>query len=228
MSFNPGQYAKIDANQSDGKQYLSARIRAVAMAFLTINLTGPIRVLATGLDSPFMTAMKQMMTLYGLMNSLSDNSSGLAPSLTSPGQMAPYGMNQPFSWAQSAPWSQSMPWGQQMPWGQTSPWQQGFSNPSWPSASPDPTSGSRSLEGRWFGSNGALLAVRSGLARLYLSESEHQDFFVQVTARELLLRSAQNYQISTYEYAVRSNLLLLKNPQGVTLQFRRIAEPASR
>ena len=194
------------------------------MIFVTINLIVPNQAVATGTDTPFLTAMKQMMTLYGLMNSLTDSSAGWSSRLGSPGPMALYGMSQPFSWTQAAPWSQSLPWGPQMPWEQIAPWQHGLSNPTWPLASSAQTSRGHVLEGRWVGSNGALLAIKKGLARLYLSESEYQDFFVQVTARELLLRSAQTDHISTYEYAVRHDLLQLRNSQGVALQFRRIAK----
>ena len=220
---------------------MNACNRFFATALLATGLLLPDLGIAADSDSPFMSGMRQMMNLFGQMYRNSDSASALSSNPMSPRTMSPwslnttpYGMGQPYSWNQYAPWGQSMPWGQPMPWGQqsphgpTSPWTQSHPNGPWPPGFAGGDREDRALEGTWLGSNGAVLAVKNGLARLYVSEYEYEDFFVQTTAREVRLRSARDDQLSTYEYAVQGDRLALRNAQGVALAFRRFTASPDR
>lgn len=195
--------------------------------FLASSLAMSGQAIASDSNRTFVTMMQQMMTFFELLRRLSNNTAGLpsdrtTADLVNPWSIGtqPYDLNQPFSWAGPTSRPQIAPWQRSMPWDEPTLWPRGLAMPP---RSPLPDWRNNALVGNWLGSNGALFAVKNGLARLFYSEFEYQDFFVQTSASELALRSAKDNHISVYKYALQRDKLILKNQLGITLRFRRIA-----
>ena len=178
---------------------------------LAITLILPTTAPVAASESPFVSAMRQMMLFFTLMNGLSGSQEGLSN---------PYGMGMPpysmHQWPQQGyganPWSQAPIWQAQPFWGSAPP-----------TEVPTPaTQHLKKLQGRWFSGNGAMLAIREGLARLYFSTSEYQDYYVRANDTLITLRSSRDGSIGTYEYVLDELGLQLTNDTGGVITFRRM------
>ena len=187
----------------------------------------------------FADSMVKMMDRMGLLDRFQWNNTPSPPlgaggmgsamnPLNSMNPMNPMGavnpMNPMSGWGGGSPWSRlpsgtgANPWA--MP-GQA--WQYGRDalQPRRPTRN-DPAQ----LPGTWVSNEGAVLLVRDGLARLYLSKELHQDYYLKIQGDQLLLRDASSGAISRYEFAVQGDRLALRDKHGETLLFRRAARPS--
>lgn len=86
--------------------------------------------------------------------------------------------------------------------------------------------GSRSatgpLDGVWETESGAILMVRDGRARVYLSRDRFQDFELRLEGRILALRDRDFGAIRRYLYTADGDRMLMLDPEGSLLLLRRV------
>lgn len=140
----------------------------------------------------------------------------------------------PSGWADT--WSnpgQSFGWGggsfPGSPWGDfTSPWsQQGTPWQNWGQWAPGPGYGQgqeAALEGTWVAQTGAVMVIRQGLVRLYLSEDLSQDYELRVSGQQFMLRDVNTGQVGTYTYARLDDHMMLRDGGGNVMLLQRVQE----
>lgn len=151
------------------------------------------RAAAADTTHPMVDAMTRMMDSFGLLDRYRWNSTDSQPETLAPG-----------GWTQ---WPGTMPGGNWRGW--------------LPQAPADATHDSP-LEGAWQAENGAVLVVRQGLARLYVSRDRYQDFYVKLQGKLLLLREAKGGRVQHYDYAMQGGRLVLLDRDGNLILFRRL------
>ncbi len=79
------------------------------------------------------------------------------------------------------------------------------------------------LTGRWQGQSGAIMIIRQGLFRIFHSGNKFRDGRIMITdATHFELIDPQTGSVRYYEFAESQGRLILRNPSGSILLFRRI------
>jgi hypothetical protein len=130
--------------------------------------------------------------------------------------MNPSGWYSPWSdptqgWSGSgSPWNpQNTPW-QWQQWGQWAP-DTGFGYTQPPQ-----------LDGTWVANSGAVMVIRQGFVRLYLSEDLSQDYELKLSGQDFLLRDTRTGNISSYTYARLEDHMMLRDATGNVLLLQRM------
>jgi hypothetical protein len=82
-------------------------------------------------------------------------------------------------------------------------------------------SGSR-LEGVWEGRNGELLIVQGNRFRIYPGSAGYVDGYLQLSGDRLALYNPEDANIRPFEYAESEGRLVLRDPAGSLLLYRRL------
>lgn len=149
--------------------------------------------------SPFVEAMRSMLDLFTMLQSYQQLSSissmsGMGPITAYQGQNMfadPRGMINPFA----------SPWGSNIPL--------------------LPPAGTGSLNGAWVSNAQQLLIVKDGLARIYWSRDDYQDYYLKSAPGMLLLKEADSGIVREFEMAGQQDQLALRNRQGQVTLFRK-------
>jgi hypothetical protein len=173
--------------------------------FLLAALATSSAVRADGTQS-MADAMSRMMDAFS--NRLLWNSMPGASAMDPSGWASPW-PNPAQDWsAFGSPWSQqNAPW---QAWGQ------------WPPGAGYGYSQAAEIEGTWMANSGAVMVIRQGLVRLYLSEDLSQDFEYRLSGQDFMLRDARTGAISTYGYAQLGDHMMLRDPGGNVLLLQRV------
>lgn len=87
------------------------------------------------------------------------------------------------------------------------------------------------LDGAWASQNRILLAIKQQHARMYWSQEQYKDFYVEVLPQHLRFTDGDTGQVQEFEYRMQGDQLALRSTQGKVVQFFRInmdsAQPAT-
>ncbi|WP_456405713.1 hypothetical protein [Thiolapillus sp.] len=86
------------------------------------------------------------------------------------------------------------------------------------------------LEGAWASQNRILLAIKEQYARMYWSQEQYQDYYLEILPEHLRFTDAKTGQVQEFEYRIKDDQLALRDTRGRVVQFFRInqerAQPA--
>ncbi len=194
----------------------------------------------TGEDNPFLEAMLRMMEIAGLIDRndvplgvpyLPGYGQSMAPGLAGLGGWPGYPAMGAFpgmspltglGGLNGAPGSSMLPGGGwpgaavPNPGGMPGNWlNRGWSGQGSNSAS------SGYLDGIWELSNGSVVVIRRGNARLYVSKDRHQDFTIGYDQKHFWWTPRGGNTTSHYRYQFRDGRMILRDNQGKVLLMRR-------
>ncbi|HDK37537.1 MAG TPA: hypothetical protein ENG92_00770 [Thiolapillus brandeum] len=78
------------------------------------------------------------------------------------------------------------------------------------------------LEGAWASQSRILLAIKQNYARMYWSQDQYKDFYLEILPERLRFTDAETGQTQEFEYRTQGNQLALRDDQGRMVQFFRL------
>ncbi len=89
-------------------------------------------------------------------------------------------------------------------------------------ASPFDQEQENDLEGAWASRNHILLAIKQNYARMYWSQEQYRDFYLEILPEHIRFRDASTGQVQEFEYRMQDEQLALRDNQGRVIQFFRL------